>query len=429
MNSALNFPDPDEISPFDDPEEDGFVITRAVYITVSVVIIYIVLVFGLMIWCRVRRKARKAHIQLLDKEANGDTGVNEHTNDEVAPCLSPAKKKSRKPQNGALKANGTNGKAHIDIGQKSGGEDTAASNHSKISKKSNFDQISMSRSILFDIVRLGQGDFGDISLAKVKCSDLKHLTNGLSVTNEKDSSKYKNSLNDINEIRQANDDAGDDGTRHALIKALNKVKDENVCIEFRRQIEMFRAVSHQNVVSLLGLCRDKDPHYLVLEHTELGDLKQYLQTTAKQTPLKIEQIVAIAQQIARGMDAIYRARYIHKDVAARNCVINANLDVKVSYPAVNKDKYIQEYYTLKNALVPLRWMAPECLETDEHTIKSDVYSFGVLLWELLNVDQALPETQLTDDAFLAQLQGGKLTRSIPDAIPDKLKTILVSIIQ
>lgn len=377
-----------------------------------------------MIWCRVRRKARKAHIQLLDKEAN-ETGGLDHTNDEIAPCLSPAKKKSRKPQNGIVKTNGTNGKPHIDIGQKS--DDTAASNHSKISKKSNFDLISMPRSILFDIVRIGQGDFGDVSVAKVKSSDLKHVNqSSLGVTNEKDSTKYKNSLNDINEIRQANDDAGADETQHALIKALNKVKDENVCIEFRRQIEMFRTVTHPNVVHLLGLCRDKDPHYLVLEHTELGDLKQYLMASSKQSPLKIEQILSIAQQVARGMDAIYRARYIHKDLAARNCVINANLDVKVSYPSASKDMYNQEYYTLKNTSVSLRWMAPECLEIDEHTIKSDVYSFGVLVWELLCSDQQLPEQQLANDEFLAQLQSGKLVRSIPDSAPDKLKSVLVS---
>lgn len=383
-----------------------------------------------MIWCRVRRKARKAHIQLIDKEANeNNTGGHDHGNDEIAPCLSPVKKKVRKAQNGVIKANGTNGKAPIDAAQKS--DDTAASNHSKLSKKSNFDQITIPRTALFDINKIGRGDFGEVLTAKIKSSDLKHINQ---TSNDNDLTK----LNDIHEIRQDSDNA--DGVKFALIKALNKIKEESVCIEFRRQIEMFRTISHPNVVKLFGLCRDKDPHYLVLEHTDYGDLKQYLlantdslksdDTKSSTKPLRqaIEQTLSMAQQIARGMDAVYRARYIHKDVAARNCIILNNFTVKISYPALNKEPYNHEYYLYKNTSVPLRWMAPECLEMDEHTIKSDVYSFGVLVWELFSTEQNLPEKTLTDEEFLINLQSGKLVRSLPDNVPDKLKPILVSII-
>lgn len=386
-----------------------------------------------MIWCRVRRKARRARIQLIDKETNeNNTGGNDHVNDEIAPCLTPPKAKAK---NGALKVNGTNGKAHIDGAQKS--DDTAASNHSKISKKSNFEQITIPRSILFDIIQIGRGDFGDVFTAKVKASDLKGTgqANGLQVTTENENGKFKNSLNDIHEIRQDSEDT--DGTKYALVKALNKVKDESICVEFRRQIEMFRAVPHPNVVHLFGLCRDKDPHYLVLEHTDLGDLKQFLLASSVETPksadgkaerrttLKIEQILSIAQQIARGMDAIYRARYIHKDIAARNCVISNNFVAKISYPALNKDKYSAEYFKHKNTMVPLRWMAPECLDIDDHTIKSDVYSFGVLVWELFTSSQQLPEPDLSNEEFLANLQSGKLSRTLPDDMPERLKTSLV----
>lgn len=54
-----------------------------------------------------------------------------------------------------------------------------------------------------------------------------------------------------------------------------------------------------------------------------GDLKQFLLATAGKTanptgnsgtipPLTMRQTLALAYQIARGMDALYRARYIHK---------------------------------------------------------------------------------------------------------------------
>lgn len=265
----------------------------------------------------------------------------------------------------------------------------------------------------------------------------------LTVENEREQRKSNGTIENVNEIEELSEKI-DDTVKHALIKALNKVKDENVCIEFRRQLDMFRAVSHRNVVKLFGLCRDKDPHYLVLEHTDIGDLKEFLlsrkdqltEITSKNgivqnnsgdktTSIKLPQLLLFAQQIARGMDAIYRARYIHRDLAARNCVITSDLNVKVSYPANYKDKYIREYYKLKSNMVPLRWMAPECIEDDDNTIKSDVYSFGVLALELFTFCTELPAADIQDDEYIKQLQTNSIERKLPTFVPDEISKSLV----
>lgn len=430
----------------EDGQEGSFFVVRAVLITITVVFSYILLVVGLMFWCRVKRKARKNRMQLIAKEnvdtlSRNDTKPND-PNDENEPCLAERNhKKTEKAWNGTGNGNGPNAAT-----------DAVKTENTKHSSKSGLEPITISRSILFDVVQVGRGDFGALYTAKVKFQDLKqHLHKdvvaSLTIANEREQRKSNGSLENVNEIKADSENA-DETVHYALIKALNKVKDENVCIEFRRQLDMFRAISHRNVVRLFGLCRDKDPHYLVLEHTDLGDLKQFLTERADQLaelssknglvhkngvekaasnlPIRLPQLLLFAQQIARGMDAIYRARYMHRDLAARNCVITSDLTVKVSYPANIKDKYVREYFKLKSNMVPLRWMAPECIEDDDNTIKSDVYSFGVLVLELFSFCTELPLENISDDDYLKQLQANEINRKLPEIIPEEISKSLVS---
>lgn len=53
-----------------------------------------------------------------------------------------------------------------------------------------------------------------------------------------------------------------------VVKSLEN-SDESVRSEFRRELEMFSRLHHAHIVRLLGLCRDSQPHYMILEYVEL----------------------------------------------------------------------------------------------------------------------------------------------------------------
>ncbi|XP_055382342.1 tyrosine-protein kinase-like otk [Condylostylus longicornis] len=425
---------------------DGIRITRAVLITMSIAFAYIVLVVGLMLWCRYRRQARKARLNAANKD-NVEIGVTDGPNGkngEIEPCLG-----AEKSADSSGKANGTGGKSKKVNGNnnpKGSGNEAQKSDDtisSKGSKKSNiFDQLSVPRTSLSDLVQIGKGDFGDVFVGKIVSSVVKIIE-----LNEKEKQKFeekltpenekrrsKGSMDNIEEITEEEGSEIENEYKLVLVKALNKVKEENSCQEFKRQIEMFRAISHKGVAKLYGLCRDKDPHYLILEYTDWGDLKQFLLATAGKASttsatipaLQKGQILAIAYQLARGMDAIYRARFIHKDLAARNCIISSDFVVKVSYPGLCKDKYSREYFKHRNSLLPIRWLAPECIQEDDYTTKSDIYAFGVLTWELFNQATKIPFEELSNEEFLLQSAGNLLKWSCAENTPDELKEILTT---
>lgn len=189
---------------------------------------YIVLVIGLMIWCRYRRRSRKLPVTEAAKTENGDV---EHT--ELKDGVNGHAHGSSKPD--------TNG---IEIAQKSDGAETTHSQGSNHSKKSNYDKLQLSRSHLKDAKMIGRGEFGDVMVAK--------LPKSVIATTEK-----RNSTN-----------SGDDTDVFAMVKILMQTKDENTLTEFKREIDIFAKLSHDNVTKLYGLCRETEPHYMILEYTD-----------------------------------------------------------------------------------------------------------------------------------------------------------------
>ncbi|XP_058827273.1 tyrosine-protein kinase-like otk [Topomyia yanbarensis] len=443
VKPADSMPLPEETS------EDGFLITRAVLITMSVAFAYIILVVGLMLWCRHRRAARKARLNMSSKE-NGDVDMK---NCEIEPCLPEKSSQDAKSKSSKKAGNQKNGST-ADCQEKS--DDTVNSTKSKKSSNSTsyLDQLSVTRSSVIDMLQIGKCDFGDVFIGKIKENDCRtatvkeeasrepvtgdeviHADKAAEISNEVEKITKKPSNEELNEIKLEND------YKLVMVKALTKVKDENCCSEFRRQLDLFRTVSHKNVVKLFGLCRDKDPHYMLLEYTDWGDLKQFLLATspsippngsveskgaAKPPPLNVPQILALAHQIGRGMDAIYKARIIHRDLATRNCIISSDFSAKISMPALSRDKYSKEYFKFKNQLMPVRWMAPECIQDDDYSIKSDIYAFAVLVWELFTQAIEIPFKDLTDEEYVTQAQSGKLEWKVAEKTPEGLHKILTS---
>lgn len=130
-------------------ENDGAMITKAVLITTSVAAAYMILVVGLMLWCRFRRRSRKLPLDIEDAKNETDE-TKDQTDDkaiiETTTC-GPSESTATK------KVSHSNGDAH-----KSDSADTAysqSSNHSKRSK-SNYDKLQISRECLKDIVHIGK---------------------------------------------------------------------------------------------------------------------------------------------------------------------------------------------------------------------------------------------------------------------------------
>lgn len=160
-----------------------------------------------------------------------------------------------------------------------------------------------------------------------------------------------------------------------------------------------------------------------------GDLKQFLQITQKGdlpalTPI---QNIALIHQIAKGMDHLSGHRFVHKDLAARNCLVTSALAVKIGLPRLSRDPYSQEYCKHVNQIIPLRWMPHEAVYEDEYSTKSDVYAFAVVIWEVFHKGD-LPFPKLNDNSILNKLKEKNLEWKAHKDTPAALKKLQVSAI-
>ncbi|CAG9824276.1 unnamed protein product [Phaedon cochleariae] len=371
------------------PEDDeDSTVTKAVLITMSVAGAYIILVIGLMIDLQLL-----SHI-IAAKTENGDV---EHT--ELKEAVS---------SNGSASKPKINGVESHKEGQKSDGAETTnsqSSGHSKKSKSSNYDKLAFPRSYLKESTLIGRGEFGDVMVAK--------LPKSVALNSDKRSSR--------NSQIAASSESADDKDITVLVKALSQTKEENCLAEFKREIDMFSKLSHDNVIKLFGLCREIEPHYMILEHTDWGDLKKFLLATqtGKSPALTPVQSVAIVHQLGRGMQHLANHRLVHKDVAARNCLVSSTLVAKVGMCRLTRDPYSQEYCKHVNQIIPLRWLPYEAVYEDEYSTKSDIYSFGVLVWEIFAQGE-LPQSKINDNSFLTKLKEKNLEWKAHASTPEPL---------
>ncbi|KAK6731775.1 hypothetical protein RB195_007932 [Necator americanus] len=76
---------------------------------------------------------------------------------------------------------------------------------------------------------------------------------------------------------------------------------------------------------------------------------------------------------------------IHRDVAARNCLLGEDECVKISDFGLSFIGKTLRQKKLKK--VPLRWLSPETLKSGVYTTKTDVYSFSIMIWEIYSFGQ------------------------------------------
>ncbi|XP_020029389.1 muscle, skeletal receptor tyrosine-protein kinase isoform X5 [Castor canadensis] len=228
------------------------------------------------------------------------------------------------------------------------------------------------------------------------------------------------------------------------VKMLKEEASADMQADFQREAALMAEFDNPNIVKLLGVCAVGKPMCLLFEYMAYGDLNEFLRSMAPHTvcslshndlsmrarvsspgppPLSCAEQLCIARQVAAGMAYLSERKFVHRDLATRNCLVGENMVVKIADFGLSRNIYSADYYKAnENDAIPIRWMPPESIFYNRYTTESDVWAYGVVLWEIFSYGLQ-PYYGMAHEEVIYYVRDGNLL-SCPENCPLELYNLM-----
>ncbi|XP_055931823.1 tyrosine-protein kinase transmembrane receptor Ror2-like isoform X1 [Argiope bruennichi] len=214
------------------------------------------------------------------------------------------------------------------------------------------------------------------------------------------------------------------------VKMLKEEASEDLQTDFEREACLMSEFDHPNIVKLLGVCAVGKPMCLLFEYMGKGDLNEFLRNCSptnyivrtangdiyNDVRLTHMDLLNISRQIAAGMTYLSERKFVHRDLATRNCLVSEDMVVKISDFGLSQKIYTANYYKGNDHdAIPIRWMPLESILYNKFTVESDVWAYGVVLWEIFSF-ALQPYYGLTHEEVVKYIKEGNVLQC-PDNTP------------
>lgn len=170
--------------------------------------------------------------------------------------------------------------------------------------------------------------------------------------------------------------------RRVAIKTLHEryASDISFLQRFHHEAQAAAGLRHPCIVNVYDVGQDGDIHYIVMEYVEGSDLKSLI---LRNGPLPIDHAVAIAEDVAEGLEAAHRLGMVHRDVKPQNILVSPSGEVKITDFGIAKSSLSTALTETGVTFGTADYLSPEQARGLAATPRSDIYALGVTLYEML----------------------------------------------
>jgi serine/threonine protein kinase len=156
-------------------------------------------------------------------------------------------------------------------------------------------------------------------------------------------------------------------------------RDKEAKERFIHEAQTASALDHPNICTVHEIDEDQGQMFIAMAYIEGQSLRQ----KAKAGPLKLDEALDIAIQVAQGMHEAHEKGVVHRDIKSANIMVTAKGQAKIMDFGVAKLAGQTRFTRTGAAIGTVAYMSPEQARGEKVNHRTDIWSLGVVLYEMV----------------------------------------------
>jgi hypothetical protein len=187
---------------------------------------------------------------------------------------------------------------------------------------------------------------------------------------------------------------------------------------FLCEARLLGALQDPRLTRFLGIAREADRRWLVLEHVAGVTLAERLDARA----LPLEEALDILAQLAEALAVVHGLGIIHRDLKPSNVMITPGRIVKLLDLGLAESEGGDLAFA--RAGTP-GWMSPEQIRGEAQDARVDVFAWGAIAWQALTGEPAFAAPDASQ-RIAATLERELDAAALPPALPNAVRTTVLA---
>jgi len=160
---------------------------------------------------------------------------------------------------------------------------------------------------------------------------------------------------------------------------LSIIAREKEKTRFVHEAQATAALDHPNICTIYEIDEADGQLFIAMAYIEGQNLKEKIEAG----PLKLDEALGIAMQVAEGLQAAHEKQIIHRDIKPANIIITPKGQAKIMDFGLAKLAGRTVITKEGTTLGTVAYMSPEQARGEEVDQCTDIWSFGVVLYEII----------------------------------------------